>query len=260
MLNSVDYTIFQHEVNGRIITVELMGDNPVYKIDNNEILNQSLNSFVSEAVLEFSGTTVKNGTLQEGTLEHFGSNQNPSIRQNNADDVIISGSGVGGQYKASFDNDADADSFQAFADDLLGKDPTTTKIFDFNGITNSGANTIRIFSNDEIIALNQDLSNGFGTVDSLHFTWSGADTPGKQTTTNLDIFIEEMGILFDGTQLQDGEIIGFGSQDQAQLIGNDLNQVDLGSNGIDGTEIWEFNNQQEAQNFLNFFNSVVDVF
>ena len=208
--------------------------------------------------------TTRNGTINEGALEYFGGDQNPAIRQPGTDGVVISGSGVGGQYRANFDDATTADAattFEAFADDLLGRDPAKSEIFAYRGDTNGGANTIQILINDEIVELNSAVSNGLATPDSLEFRWSGADVPGRQTTNNLDAFIEEMGALFDGTQLQDGDVVGFGTQNDAQLTGDDLNQVSLGSNGVDnGPEIWEFDNQVEAQNFLNFFNDVVGAF
>ena len=122
------------------------------------------------------------------------------------------------------------------------------------------ANNIQIFSNDEIIELNPDLSNGLDTPDSLLFRWSGADTSGRPTTNHLDEFIEEMGTLFGGTQLQDDEIENFALQNPGTLTGANLNQVDLLSGGMTNQEVYEFSNPQEAQNFLDFFNSVVDAF
>ncbi len=253
-----DYTIFNRNVTGTEFTVELASNNPVYKI-NDIATNESLNDFLTEAVLELGGTVVKNGTINENALEHFGGTQNPSITENETTDEVtikIAGSGVGGQYKAEFDNDADANAFQEFAQDLLGQDPTKTQIFQFNGDTNGGANNINILTNDEIISLNPDLSDGLRTADSLDFKWSGANTSGTQVRNNFDDFIGEMGDLFGGDQLTNADIHVIPTINEAELIGT---QVEI-SNGIGSTETWDFNNEQEAQNFLTFFDSTVDAF
>ncbi|MGB3189234.1 MAG: VCBS domain-containing protein, partial [Limnoraphis sp.] len=253
-----DYTIFNRNVTGTEFTVELASNNPVYKI-NDIATNESLNDFLTEAVLELGGTVVKNGTINENALEHFGGSQNPSITENETTDEVIiqiGGSGVGGQYKAEFDNDADANAFQEFAQDLLGTDPTKTQIFQFNGDTNGGGNNIKILTNDEIISLNPDLSDGLRTADSLDFKWSGANTSGTQVRNNFDDFIGEMGDLFGGDQLTNANIHVIPTINEAQLTGT---QVEI-SNGIGGTETWDFNNEQEAQNFLTFFDSTVDAF
>ncbi|MEM6255563.1 MAG: ExeM/NucH family extracellular endonuclease [Cyanobacteria bacterium P01_D01_bin.156] len=254
-----DYTIFSQEVNNKSFIVNLIDGEPVYTIDGSEIANPSLNNFLSEAVAELGGSVARNGTINEGGLEHFGNNRNPSVRQRYAyDDVIISGSGVSGRYRANFDNDAAADAFEAFADDLLGRDPAKTQIFEFRGNTNGGANRIQIFVNDEITGLNSEVRRGLATPDSLEFRWSGADVRGRQTVNNQDEFWEAMGPLFDGVQIRDGQVTGFGTQNQARLVGNDLNQVDFGASGIGGKEVWGFDNQLEAQNFLNLFDGVVE--
>ncbi|MGD1699911.1 FG-GAP-like repeat-containing protein [Dapis sp. BLCC M229] len=253
-----DYTIFSSNISGTEYTVELANSQPVYTIDGTAT-NQSLNDFLTEAVLELGGTVVRNGTINENSLEHFGGNQNPSITENEGVDKVtikIAGSGVGGQYKADFDNDADANAFQAFAKDLLGKDPTKTKIFQFNGGTNGGANNIRILTNDEIVSLNPELSDGLRTTDSLDFKWSGADTPGTQVRNNFDDFIGEMGDLFGGDQLTNADIHVIPTLNEAELTGTEV----AISNGIGDTETWNFGNEQKAQNFLTFFDSTVDAF
>ncbi|MEA5576713.1 cadherin-like domain-containing protein, partial [Anabaena sp. UHCC 0451] len=252
-----DYTIFSRNISGKQFTVELTGNDPVYKIDDIAI-NQPLNDFLSASVFELGGTVVSSGTINENALEHFGGTQNPAITKNTADQVIIriGGSGVAGNYKADFNSDADADAFRAFAQDLLGTDPTKTKIFQFTGSTNGGSNSINIFTNDEIILLNPDLTDGLRTTDSLDFTWSGADTAGTQVRNNFNDFIGEMGNLFGGNQLMNADIHVIPTLNEAELLGT---QVQI-SNGIGGTEIWGFNTQQEAQNFLTFFDSTVDAF
>ncbi|GGA55495.1 calcium-binding protein [Okeania sp. KiyG1] len=253
-----DYTIFSGNVGDTEYTVEFADSQVVYKIDD-IATDGSLNDFLTEAVLELGGTVARNGTIKASSLEHFGGNHNPSIRENKStDDVIIriAGSGVGGQFKADFDNDADANAFQEFARDLLGKDPAKTKIFEFNGDTNGGKNRIRIFTNDEIASLNPDLSDGLRTTDSLDFTWSGADTSGTQKRNNFDDFIGEMGDLFDGDQLTNANIHVIPTLNEAELMGTEV----AISNGIGDRETWSFGSEQEAQNFLNFFDSTVDAF
>lgn len=254
-----DYTIFSQEINGKSFVVNLIDGDPTYIIDNNEISNPSPNSFVTAAVAELGGSVARNGTINEGGLEHFGNNRNPSVRQRDAnDDVIISGSGVGGQYRANFDNDAAADAFEEFADDLLGRDPAKTKIFEYRSGTNGGANRIQVFVNDEITGLNSEVKQGLATPDSLEFRWSGAGAQGRPTVNNQDEFWEAMGPLFDGIQIRDGQVTGFGNQNQARLVGDELNRVDFGSSGIGGKEVWEFDGQKAAQNFLNLFEGVVE--
>ncbi|MGK7922382.1 MAG: FG-GAP-like repeat-containing protein [Trichodesmium sp.] len=253
-----DYTIFSSNISTTEYTVDLNNSQPVYKIDDTPT-NDSLNNFLTEAVLELGGTVVRNGTINENSLEHFGGNQNPSITENEAIDEVtikIAGSGVGGQYKADFDNDADANAFQDFARDLLGTDPTKTQIFQFNGGTNGGNNNIRILTNDEIVDLNPELSDGLRTADSLEFKWSGSDTSGTQRRNNFDDFIGEMGDLFGGSQLTDADIHVIPTLNEAQLTGTEV----AISNGLGDTETWDFNNAQEAQNFLTFFDSAVDAF
>ncbi|MEM8505022.1 MAG: ExeM/NucH family extracellular endonuclease [Cyanobacteria bacterium P01_D01_bin.1] len=254
-----DYTIFSREVNGKSFVVNLIDNEPVYSVDGSEVSNPSVNSFLSAAVAELGGSVDRNGTIKQGGLEHFGSNRNPAIRQRDRqDDVIISGSGVGGQYLANFDNDATADAFEEFADDLLGRDPAKTQIFGFRGNTNGGANRIQVFVNDEITGLNSEVQQGLATPNSLEFRWSGADARGRQRVNNQDDFWEAMGPLFDGVQLRDGQVTGFGTQNQARLVGAELNRVDFGASGIGGKEVWEFDDQRDAQNFLNLFEGVVD--
>ncbi len=253
-----DYTIFTRNVSGTEYSVEFVNSQPVYIIDDTAT-NQSLNDFLSEVVSELGGTVTKNGTINENALEYFGSNQNPSITENLSTDKVtikIAGSGVGGQYKAEFDNNADANAFQEFAQDILGKDPTPTNIFQFNGGTNGGSNNIRILINDEIASLNSESSDSLRTPDSLEFKWSGADTSGTQVRNNFDDFIGEMGDLFGGDQLTNADIHVIPTLNEAQLTGT---QVEI-SNGIGDTETWNFNNEQEAQNFLTFFDSTVDAF
>ena len=253
-----NYTIFNRDINGTDYTVELTDSQPVYKIDNS-VTNDSLNNFLTEAVLELGGTVVRNGTLNEASLEHFGGNQNPSITENEAVDEVtirIGGPGVRGQYKADFQNDADADTFQEFARDLLGKDPTKTQIFEFNGGTNGGNNNIRILTNDEIVSLNPELSNGLRTADSVEFKWSGNNTSGTQTRNNFDDFIGEMGDIFGGDQLTNGNIHVIPTLNAAELTGT---KVEI-SNGMGDSETWNFGNEQSAENFLSFFDSAVDAF
>ncbi|MEM1169018.1 MAG: FG-GAP-like repeat-containing protein [Cyanobacteria bacterium P01_H01_bin.35] len=253
-----DYTIFSSNISTTEYTVELTNSQPVYTIDGTAT-NDSLNNFLTEVVLELGGTVVKNGTINEGSLEHFGGNQNPSITENEAIDEVtikIAGSGVGGQYKADFDNDADANAFQEFARDLLGTDPTKTQIFQFNGGTNGGNNNIRILTNDEIVDLNPELSDGLRTADSLEFKWSGSDTSGTQKRNNFDDFIGEMGDLFGGDQLTNADIHVIPTLNEAELMGTEV----AISNGLGDTETWNFDNAQEAQNFLTFFDSTVDAF
>ena len=253
-----DYTIFSRSVSGTEYTVDLTNSQPVYKIDDTAT-NGSVNDFLTEAVEELGGEVVKNGTINVGSLEHFGGNQNPSIRQNQAIDEVtikIAGSGVGGQFKADFDNNADANAFQEFARDLLGKDPKKTQIFQFNGGTNGGNNRIRIFTNDEIVDLNPELSDGLRTADSLEFTWSGDDASGTERSNNFDDFIGEMGDLFGGDQLTNADIHVIPTLNEAELMGT---EVEI-SNGIGDTETWNFGSEQEAQNFLSFFDSTVDAF
>ncbi|NET42697.1 calcium-binding protein [Okeania sp. SIO2B3] len=256
-----DYTIFSRNVGYTDYTVELADSQAVYKIykiDGYET-HGSLNDFLTDAVLELGGTVVKNGTINASSLEHFGGNHNPSIRQNDfADDVVIkiAGSGVGGQFKADFDNNTAADAFQEFAQDLLGKDPRKTKIFEFNGGTNGGNNRIRIFTNDEIVSLNPELSDGLRTTDSLDFTWSGDDASGTERSNNFDDFIGEMGDLFGGQQSADADIHVIPFLNEAELMGTEV----AISNGIGATETWNFGSEQEAQNFLSFFDDVVGAF
>ncbi|MDJ0517457.1 MAG: FG-GAP-like repeat-containing protein [Trichodesmium sp. MO_231.B1] len=253
-----DYTIFSRNVSGKEYSVEFVNSQPVYTIDDTAT-NQSLNDFLSEVVSELGGTVTKNGTINENTLEYFGTNQNPSITENLSTDKVtikIAGSGVGGQYKAEFDNNADANTFQEFAEDILGKDPTPTNIFQFNGGTNGGSNNIRILINDEIASLNSESSDSLRTPDSLEFKWSGADTSGTQVRNNFDDFIGEMGDLFGGDQLTDADIHVIPTLNEAQLTGT---EVEI-SNGLGDTETWNFNSEQEAQNFLTFFDSTVDAF
>ncbi|MEM9168429.1 MAG: cellulose binding domain-containing protein [Pseudomonadota bacterium] len=256
-----DYRIFQHTIGNEFFEVKLIDGALSFRKDGAPIAEQSLNAFLAEAVASVGGSVTRNGTISADALEHFGSNTNPSIRQQDADDTVtIGGSGVGGSYRAAFGDDPAADAFEAFANDLLGSDPARTEIFSFNGGTNGGANTIRIFANEEIIALNGLVSNGFRTPDSFFFEWSGQGAPGRPNTNNLDIFIEEMGALFDGVQEKDGKVNGFGNQNQARLAGPDLDKVDLGSRGVGGKELWDFDDQNDAQNFLDFFNGVVTAF
>ncbi|MGD1809574.1 ExeM/NucH family extracellular endonuclease [Dapis sp. BLCC M126] len=253
-----DYRIFSHNINTTEYTVDLDNSQPVYKIDDTAT-NGSVNEFLTEAVLELGGTVVRNGTINVSSLEHFGGNHNPSITENEAIDEVtikIAGSGVGGQFKADFDNDGDANAFQTFARDLLGKDPRKTEIFEFNGGTNGGNNRIRIFTNDEIIGLNPELSDGLRTADSLDFTWSGSDTSGTQKRNNFDDFIGEMGDIFGGDQLTNADIHVIPTLNEAELTET---EVEI-SNGIGGSETWNFGNEQEAQNFLTFFNSTVEAF
>jgi hypothetical protein len=249
-----DYVIFEGEVRGQGFDVQVNAGELVFSAGDG-----SVNSFLDNAVSALEGNVVRNGTIDSNALEHFGNNTNPSINLN-GNEVTIGGAGVGGSFRAAFDNTESANEFKAFADDLLGSDPSTSKIFEFDGLTNGGVNRIDIHLNDEIVELNRNelgYSGGLRTVDSLEFKWSGAGVQGIQTTNNLDVFIEEMGSLFSGNQIRDGRVDGFGTQNQAKLIGDELDRVTLGSRGVGGSEIWEFSNQSEAQNFLNFFRGVV---
>ncbi|NES70459.1 MAG: hypothetical protein F6K24_37210 [Okeania sp. SIO2D1] len=104
--------------------------------------------------------------------------------------------------------------------------------------------------------MNSESSDSLRTPDSLEFKWSGADTSGTQTRNNFDDFIGEMGDLFGGDQLTNADIHVIPTLNEAQLTGT---QVAI-SNGLGDTETWDFNNEQEAQNFLTFFDSTVDAF
>ncbi|NEQ78134.1 MAG: hypothetical protein F6K23_37190 [Okeania sp. SIO2C9] len=104
--------------------------------------------------------------------------------------------------------------------------------------------------------MNPELSDGLRTVDSLDFKWSGADTPGTQSRNNFDDFIGEMGDLFGGDQLTNADIHVIPTLNEAELTGTEV----AISNGLGDTETWNFNSEQEAQNFLTFFDSTVDAF
>jgi hypothetical protein len=170
------------------------------------------------------GTITRNGTVSEDLLEHFGSNDRGEAFLKQKDNTIVRIDGTRTQrFEADFDTPEAAAAFEVFGDDLVGTDPEPTRVFSLTGGTNGGANTIRIYTNDEIIALNPELADGLGTTDSLLFTWSGHDVQGTQSTTDCDEFLDVMGDLFGGEQ-------------------------------VDG--VWQFPTEEAEQNYQDFVDQV----
>ena len=252
------YLIFQQDLNGHTFQARVNADDTVSYLIDDVDTGLTLNGFLAAAAGEVGGAVVRNGTISESGLEHFGAATNPFVSQNDAaDDVSIGGAGVGGSFTVDFSNDVAADAFEAFAKDLLGSDPPLTKRYEFSGSTNGGANRIQIFEDEELTDLNgQKVENGFV------FRWSGADTAGTASTDNWDNFVEEMGKLFGGTRLVDGTLNGVSndlfSQTQARIATSDATVMEISGRGIGGSERYDFATANEAQVFLTFFKGIVD--
>jgi hypothetical protein len=228
---SPNYTIFRHELvdqggTAHTFTVRIEDGEAVYSVEAAGAVTTfaSLNQFLAEAVDVLGGTITRNGTVSEDLLEHFGANDRGEAFLKQKDNTIVRIDGTRTQrFEADFDTTAAAAAFEVFGDDLVGTDPEPTRVFSLTGGTNGGANTIRIYTNDEIIALNPELADGLGTTDSLLFTWSGHDVQGTQSTTDCDEFLDVMGDLFGGEQ-------------------------------VDG--VWQFPTEEAEQNYQDFVDQV----
>jgi hypothetical protein len=228
---SPEYTIFRHELvdqddTAHTFTVRIEGGEAVYRVEAAGAVTtfDTLNQFLAEAVDVLGGTITRNGTVSEDLLEHFGNNDRGEAFLKQKDNTIVRIDGTRTQrFEADFDTTAAAAAFEVFGDDLVGTDPEPTRVFSLTGGTNGGANTIRIYTNDEIIALNPELADGLGTTDSLLFTWSGQGVQGTQSTTDCDEFLDAMGSLFGGEQ-------------------------------VDG--VWQFPTEEAGQNYQDFVDQV----
>jgi hypothetical protein len=206
---SPEYTIFRHELvdqndTTHTFTVRIEGGEAIYRVEAAGVVTtfDTLNQFLAEAVDVLGGTITRNGTVSEDLLEHFGNNDRGEAFLKQKDNTIVRIDGTRTQrFEADFDTPDAAAAFQVFGADLVGTDPEPTRVFSLTGGTNGGANTIRIYTNDEIIALNPELADGLGTTDSLLFTWSGQGVQGTQSTTDCDEFLDAMGSLFGGEKV-----------------------------------------------------------
>ncbi|MEM1367987.1 MAG: VCBS domain-containing protein [Cyanobacteria bacterium P01_H01_bin.15] len=241
--NSSEYVIFLRNADGTEFKVLIDGGLPVFLID--DVPADSLNDFLEAAVTALGGeiTHTRGGDVSEDALEHYGGNQNPGITVVDLT-AIINKSGVKGAFRASFDDVADVTAFEAFAADLLGKEFKAVQFFEWNGGTNGGANSVRAYTNDEIIQI-----NGYGTDDSFIYQWWGSDVNGREVTGNLNEFIDAMGDVFGGTQTQDAHlsIDQHGTVPTVSLNGDEVN-ITKGGN----TETWTFGSDGEAQVFFDF--------
>lgn len=165
---------------------------------------------------------------------------NPSISiQGDGTEVKISGGGVGGSLRIDFGNPGsktttEVNAFVAFADDLLGK-TGITEVDTLTGVQISDyTRTVTVSTRDDDVHQIKFKSTG----DSKDLGWA-------------DIYLEELALEFGGEKTKDGNVSDLSySANQLKIVGDDLNVVDLGSQGVGGKEQYTFANDGDAQSFF----------
>ncbi|MEM8854061.1 MAG: hypothetical protein AAGD34_10215 [Pseudomonadota bacterium] len=205
--------------------------------NNDDTIVKSSGSVADKAVENFEGghgvaLDDKNGT-------------NPSISiQGDGTEVKISGGGVGGNLRIDFGGPSgkttsEVNAFVEFANDLLGKTGITQQEVLTGVQIGDYTRTVTVSTRDDDVHQIKFKSTG----DKKDLGWA-------------DAYIDDIAMTqFGGTKIQDGNV-GEGNYTANQIhIESDPTQVDLGSNGVGGKEVWQFENANTALDFLNAIQS-----
>lgn len=187
----------------------------------------------------------KSGSISDNAVENFENGSvtldtggtNPSITlQDDMTAVNIGGSGVGGSFRVDFGTglnaQAEAATFLEFADDLLGK----TEI-----------NELEVVSGVQIgdFSRSVTISERVDDIRQIKFK-SSNDVRDKSWA---DIVIDDLGEVDGGTRTSNGNVSE--SSFSASQMNVDGLEVNLGSQGVGGKEVWVFDTEDEAQDFAN---------
>lgn len=201
----------------------------------------------------------RDGAIDDRALENFeGGNgstldtggTSPTISlQDDGTQIKISNGGVSGSYVVDFGTGSngmnEAAKFLDFAEDLLGKATTTDQAVLTGIVMGDNTRTVTVSTRDDDIHEIKYKSTG----DRKDLSWA-------------DAFVDWLGAENGGTKTRDGNVSDTGYTAQQLKFGEtggeqDKTKVDLGSNGVGGKELWQFNSEDDAQAF---FDAVEDAF
>lgn len=195
-----------------------------------------------DSIVESSGSIADKAVenFEEGTevtLDTGGTNPTISLQDDDTE-VRISGSGVGGSLRIDFGTGTSAQSeasqFLSFAENLLGK-ATTTFLEELTGVQiGDYTRTVTVSTRDDDIRQIKFTSTG----ETKDLSWA-------------DIYIEDLAAQYGGTKIQDGNVNDLSyNAGQLKFVTGDPTNVDLGSSGVGGKEVYDFSNSTDAQNFF----------
>ncbi|WP_143535009.1 hypothetical protein [Roseivivax jejudonensis] len=203
----------------------------------------SVSGFLTAAAQTLdAGVAISSGNVSTNALENYeGGNgpvydafgTNPSISSDDgANRVSIGGSGVGGSYRADFDNMADQDAFEGFANDLLGR--ATASLISTQVGVQFGDFKFKVETSerdDDITQVKFSLTE----TGNIKNGWA-------------DKYVELIAADFGGTLTGNGNVSETNfTANQASRTGTEVN---LGSSGVGGKETWDFASEADAIGFL----------
>ncbi len=199
---------------------------------------QDFDDFLEVAAEVFDGVIESTGTINDQVLP--GGNGPNILNVNDADEVIISGSGIGGSYRIQFEETGEAETFLDFVerifDEIDANNAVATDPTDFRFDALSGA---RLFFDD--------VNDEFG------FTTDGGTTQARFDT--LEEFVESVATeIFGGEQLRDGNFnatrIAEGRvPNRVRVAGGD--DVVIGGRSVGGQFRFDFADGGVASDFAN---------
>lgn len=98
-------------------------------------------------------------------------------------------------------------------------------------------------------------ANRFWVTAKCEFYVSGQGVPGRPSFDNVGDWLNYAAGVFDGTTVATGSLSGNGAPNGFALNpknNSDLWQVRISGSNIGGAYRWDFDNEQEGQNFLDF--------
>ncbi len=197
----------------------------------------------NEGNLKFSGS----GVINENSVENFDGSDKPVFDSNGGSPFIssqdantavrFSGSNISGNFTVDFGTgdtaEAEASQFKSFAEDLLGK-AEATQIANISGNIGGFNRTVKISQReDDIRQVKFKDSRDVADED-----WA-------------DRFIDALGEEFGGTRTSNGNVSEKNYTASQLSIGSDPLIVNLGPNGVGGTERWQFSTEGDAEDFFN---------